>query len=316
MTALVLVAASCAAPPTRDATAPSEGSVAAPSVPSPSHSPGHIAVGSAGVPTFSHVVVVVMENREYGQVIGSLDAPYVNGLARRGALSTDFHAITHPSLPNYLALLGGSTFGVTSDCTDCNVAARSLVDELEANGLTWKAYMQDLPSPCFTGASSGSYAKKHDPFMYFTRIVSNPGRCARVAPLDGLATDLAHHRLADFVWITPDLCHDGHNCSTRFADDFLSRTLPPILQQLGPSGVLFLTWDEGTSDAGCCANANGGHIATVVAGPLAKPGARSNAPEDQYSILRTIEDSWELGRLGATACSCTRPMWDLIRAAA
>src|SRR6185312_1438704 len=95
-------------------------------------------------------------------VIGSRQTPFINALARRYALVRSMYAITHPSLPNYLALTGGSPFGITSDCTDCHVpTATSLADQLTAAGLSWKAYMEDLPHPCFRGASAGDYAKKH-----------------------------------------------------------------------------------------------------------------------------------------------------------
>ena len=97
------------------------------------------------------------------------------------------YAITHPSLPNYLALTGGATFGIDSDCTDCTVGATSLADQLERAHVSWRAYMQDLPAPCFTGASAGDYAKKHDPFAYYTRVTGDRARCANIVPLDRLA---------------------------------------------------------------------------------------------------------------------------------
>jgi phosphatidylinositol-3-phosphatase len=102
-----------------------------------------------------HVAVIVMENKEYGEVIGSAAAPFINGLARRYALARGMLAATHPPLPTYLALTGGSTFGITSDSTACSVAATSIVDQLESAHVSWKAYMEDLPHPCFTGASAG-----------------------------------------------------------------------------------------------------------------------------------------------------------------
>ena len=103
----------------------------------------------------SHVVVIVMENAEYGEVIGNRAAPYVNALARRYGLATQSYAITHPSLPNYLALVSGSTHGISSDCTGCRVHGTNLVDELEAGGISWKAYLEDVPAPCFDGAGTG-----------------------------------------------------------------------------------------------------------------------------------------------------------------
>ena len=99
------------------------------------------------------------------------------------------YAIRHPSLPNYLALTGGSTFGIDSDCTDCSVPGSGIAGQLTAPGLTWKGYMEDLPHPCFTGAGAGNYAKKHDPFVYYRAIVRDPHACRNVVPLRQLASD-------------------------------------------------------------------------------------------------------------------------------
>jgi acid phosphatase len=128
----------------------------------------------------SHVVTIVMENAEYGEVIGSSQAPYVNALARRYGSATQSFAITHPSLPNYLALTSGSTRGVSSDCTDCHVSAPNIVDQLEAAGISWAAYLEDVPRPCFGGAGAGGYAKKHNPFIYYDDIAESASRCGRL----------------------------------------------------------------------------------------------------------------------------------------
>jgi phosphatidylinositol-3-phosphatase len=265
---------------------------------------------SVGPP--AHIAVIVMENEEYGSIIGSRSAPYINGLARQYALARRTYAVSHPSLPNYLALTGGSTFGISSDCTDCTVHGTSLVDQLERAGMSWRAYMEGLPRPCFTGASAGDYAKKHDPFVYFVPVARAPSRCDRVVPFDRLATDERNATLPQFVWITPNLCHDMHDCSVSTGDRFLSAVVPPLLQALGPRGLLFLTWDEGSSDSGCCRLAAGGHVVTIVAGPEARPGAVLNVPTDHYSVLQTIEDVLGLPRLGGAACACTPSLRPLL----
>jgi hypothetical protein len=260
----------------------------------------------------SHVAVILMENEEFTDIVGSPDAPYINSLARTYALARSMYAISHPSLPNYLALTAGSTFGIDSDCTDCNVRATSIVDQLETAGLSWRAYMQDLPHPCFTGAGAGDYAKKHDPFAYYTRIVGNPARCARIVPLSRLAGDERTRALPRYVWITPNLCNDMHDCDVRTGDRFLSKLVPPLLAALGPRGVLFITWDEGTSDDGCCRLAFGGHVVTIAAGGLARRGARLGSPADHYSLLQTIEDLFGLPRLRGAACACTPSLAPLL----
>ena len=232
--------------------------------------------------SFSHVVIVVMENHGFDQVIGNPDAPYLNALARQGALATGYRGVAHPSLPNYLALLGGDTFGIASDCTACHVAGASLVDQMEGAGISWKAYMEGISSPCFTGPSAGRYAKKHDPFVYFDRVVANAAWCGKVVPLGRLAVDLRAGALPRFAWITPDLCHDMHDCSVGEGDRFLAGLLPPVLGALGPDGVLFVTWDE--------AEVLSNRVALIVAGPSARTGARSSEILTHYSLLRTVEE--------------------------
>ncbi len=267
---------------------------------------------SGGPP--ARIAIIVMENEEYGSIIGSRQTPFINALARRYALARGMYAITHPSLPNYLALTGGSTFGITSDCTDCTVHARGLVDQLAAAHVSWKAYMENLPHPCFTGAGAGEYAKRHDPFMYYTPVYTNRSQCNRVVPLSQLAADERAHALPRFVWITPNLCHDMHDCAPAVGDAFLARLVPPLLRSLGRRGLLFVTWDEGSTNDGCCRLAAGGHIATIVAGPGARAHARMRSPADHYSVLQTIDDLLGLRRLRNAACACTPSLAPLLTA--
>lgn len=259
-------------------------------------------------PNFDHVVVLVLENKEYDAVIGSPDAPYLNGLANGAGLATRFYGITHPSLPNYLALLGGSTFGITSDCTSCKARGRTLVDQLEAHGITWKAYMGGMPSACYTGASYGRYEKKHNPFMYFPSIAGDAARCAMVQPLTKLNSDLKSGGLPRFAFVSPDMCGDMHDCSVASGDLYLSHLIPRILSALGNDGVLFVTFDEGSTSAGCCTLAAGGHIATIVAGPAVAGPMTSKVPYDLYSILRTIEEAWGLPLLRNAGSDYTQSM--------
>jgi phosphatidylinositol-3-phosphatase len=260
-------------------------------------------------PDFDHVVVLVMENKEYGQIIGSREAPYLNRLAKREGLATHFYGVRHPSLPNYLALLGGSTFGIHTDCTTCKVRGRNLVDQLEEAGISWKGYMGAMPHACYRGAYAGRYAKKHDPFMYFTDIANDRSRCRLVQPIDHLLDDLRSDRLPRFALVSPDLCKDMHDCSVRTGDRYLSHLVPKILDGLGADGVLFLTFDEGSSSEGCCTNASGGHIATIFAGPaVAAAPMRRSTPFTLYSILRTVEEAWGLPLLRQAGCGCTEAM--------
>jgi hypothetical protein len=249
---------------------------------------------SVRVPNFSHVVVVVFENHEASSIAGNPDAPTLNALAHRYASLTDYTAVAHPSLPNYLALVSGSTQGITSDCTDCVVVARSLADTLAAAGKTWKTYAEDLPYPGFTGASAGRYAKKHDPFLYFRDVAGLPVRRRRVVPFTRLAGDLRRHSLPNFSLVVPNLCNDMHDCSVATGDTWLKAHIVPLLHSSAlRGGVVFVVFDEGTSDTG-----GGGRVEALALGPTVCPGSRFARPTNHYGLLRTIEDAWGLPRLG------------------
>jgi hypothetical protein len=261
---------------------------------------------TTGLPasTSSRIVVIVMENKENTDVLGNSAAPYLNGLAQRYGVATQSYAITHPSLPNYLALASGSTQGITSDCTGCSVAAPNIVDQLTNAGISWKAYLQDYPAPCFTGATAGNYAKRHNPFIYYNDIAENPARCSHLVGFDALTADLRSGQLPTYAWITPNVCNDTHDCGVATGDSFLASTVPSLLRELGPHGFLVLTWDEGSSNAGCCGGvAAGGHIATVVAGPDVVPGSQEGLPIDHYGVLATIERALALPLLSGAADS-------------
>jgi phosphatidylinositol-3-phosphatase len=261
-----------------------------------------LAVGHPARSGTSHIVIIMMENKEASDVLGSAAAPYINGLARRYGLATESFAITHPSLPNYLALTSGSTGGITSDCVSCAVNRMNIVDQLTHAGISWKAYLEDVPTPCYTGASAGDYVKKHNPFIYYSDIAHNRARCAHLVSFSALSADLRASRLPTYVWITPDLCHDTHDCGVATGDAFLAGLVPALLHELGPNGFLVLTWDEGSSNLGCCGGtAAGGHIATIVAGPEVIPGSRERAPVDDYGVLATIERALGLPRLAEAA---------------
>ena len=248
----------------------------------------------------SHVAVIVMENKEAPSVLGN-DAPYLSSLAAVYGLAARSFGVRHPSLPNYLALTSGRTHHITDDCTDCAVDAPNIVDQLTAAKVSWRAYLESMPSPCFRGASDGRYAKKHDPFMYYRSVAGNRSRCSNVVPLDRLGPDIRNGTLPTFVWISPDLCNDTHDCPIARGDRWLSRTVPPLLHAVGPHGFVIITYDEGASAAGCCGGSRGGRIATVVAGPDVRRGGRMYKPIDHYGVLATIEHSLRLPLLGAAS---------------
>ena len=264
------------------------------------------------VPAFKHIFVIVLENKDYERVLGGDQAPYMSALAHQYGLATSYYGIRHPSLPNYLALTGGDTFGVTSDCTDCFVHAPNLVDQLEAAGKSWKAYMEDMPSPCYLGDAPPLYKQKHNPFIYYDDIRANAARCNKIVPFTQFAADLQANAVPDFAWITPNMCNDTHDCSVGDGDSWLKRWVPAILQSPAwkDQGVLFITYDEGTGSARCCQNAAGGRIATLVISPLVRAGFSSDQPYTHYSLLRTIEAAWGMPLMGQAKCDCAPPLAD------
>lgn len=256
------------------------------------------AVSPPRVPALKRVVVVVFENRSYDQVIGKPWAPTFNRLAGRYALLTRFFAVAHPSLPNYLALVSGSTQGLTDSCDDCAFAGDSLADTIEASGRTWKTYAEGLPTPGFTDAASGLYVKRHNPLLYFTKLLADTRRLARVVPFTEFAGDLSRRRLPDFSLVVPDLCNGMHDCSIAQGDAWLDTLVKPLLASSQLSGgAVFVTFDEASGKHAT----GGGHVATLVLGPKVRPGARSGASLTHYSLLRTIEDAWRLPHLGKAA---------------
>ncbi|HVS40951.1 MAG TPA: alkaline phosphatase family protein [Candidatus Dormibacteraeota bacterium] len=305
---------SAPAPPVIAATAaPTSAPAAPPSVaPAPSarppvahapitSSPARATVAAPPAPAAPHIMVIVMENREASSVLGQPDAPYINSLAATYGTATQWYGVGHPSLPNYLAMISGSDQGVRDDGTGYAFAGPTLVDELAARGIGWRAYMEDMPSPCFGGASSGGYAKKHDPFMYFTSITGNPAQCARVVPHTQLGTDLQSGTAPPFLFVTPNLCDDGHDCGNASADSWLRSEMQMVMASgwFQRRGSVVITWDEGGSSSGCCGDAAGGQIPTIVVTGGGR--RRLDTPGDHYGMLRAIEEAYGVGLLGESA---------------
>jgi len=260
-------------------------------------------IGSGTLPNFSHVFLIVMENEESTGIMGNNAAAYINALATGHGLATQYFAVSHPSLPNYLALTAGSTFGIASDCTGCYVNATNIADQVESSGRSWKAYLESMPSSCYVG-DAYPYMQKHNPFIYYNDVRTNPARCAEhVVPFTQLSTDLVNGTVPNLAWITPNMCNDMHDCSIATGDAWLAKVVPGILASSAylNGGALLITWDEGESSAGCCGNATGGQVATLVIAPNGIAGLRSTIAETHYSLLRTIEDAWGLSALGQAA---------------
>jgi phosphatidylinositol-3-phosphatase len=271
-------------PPTRGATIPDDGDAGRPEKPDTTDP----------IPRFNHVYVIVLENHDLSAVIGDPGAPYLNSLATRYGLATEYSAVAIPSQPNYIALFGGSTRGI-ADNENHDLSGSNLVDELEATGHTWRVFAENVPSGCFTGALSsggadgaGTYARKHEPAISFTNISTNPARCANI-------TDFSHFdpAAADFELIIPNLCNDMHDCSVAAGDRFMASFVPRILDSpaFQQGSALFITFDEGTTTRG------DQHVATIVIGPGVPAGMKSSIAHTHYSLLRSIEDTWGMGCL-------------------
>lgn len=252
------------------------------------------ATAAPKLPDFEHIVVIVFENKESTSVLGNRSAPTFNSYARRYANLTRYYGVTHPSLPNYLALVSGSTQGITNDCTRCVASGESLADTIEASGRTWKTYAEGLPSAGYLGPFSGRYVKKHNPFAYFPDVADNPSRRARIVPLTELAGDVRARTLPNFLLVVPDLCHSMHDCSVRVGDTWLRRNAPSLLSL--PKTVVFVVFDEGSTSI-----RGGGHTVALALGRAVRPRARFRRVTGHYGLLRTIEQAWGLPLLGQSA---------------
>ena len=232
---------------------------------------------------------------ENATLTSALRAPSIERLAARYALATNYHAVSSPSLPNYLAMTSGSTWGITDDAYHV-LPAGGLGAQLTAAGVTWRAYMEGLTQAgCLR--SPYPYALKHNPFAYYG------GSCPEnVVTLDALDADLAQ-QTPSLVWITPGLCHDGHDCAEAQAgiwlEDLVSRIVTsPVWRD---RAALFIVWDEGDGRSSV--------VPLIVAAPDVE-SRRVDAIYDHYSLLAAIEDQFGLPRLGAARDA--RPLTDLL----
>jgi phospholipase C len=257
--------------------------------------PGNISPTTPTTGARGHVFVIVMENKSFEQ---AMSGRYTASLAARFAVLTNYHAVAHPSAPNYLALTSGKTWGLTSDAYR-RLPRAGVGDQLTAAGVQWRAYMEGLTGDCFS--SPYPYALKHNPFAYYG------GQCpANLAPLSQLQTDLASDR-PGLSWITPDSCHSMHDCPVATGDAWLARVVPGILASPAwqHNGLLLITWDE---DDGSSSN---NQVATLVIAPNLQ-SHQSATYYDHYSLLATVEDRLGVARLGKAAAAS--PITGLFRA--
>jgi hypothetical protein len=237
---------------------------------------------------FDRVIFVIFENTAYSK---AMKQPFFKQLADNGANFSNLMAITHPSQGNYVALTSGSTNGVSGDgLYDLNVD--NIADLLEAKGLTWKVYAEDFPGNCFTGETSGGYARKHNPFISYVNIHSNPLRCANIVEASQFDQDAATGNLPNYVFYVPNDKNSGHDTDVTYADKWYNQKFSKYVadSQFMENTVLISSFDE----AGYFGK---NQIYTSVVGSAVKPGVYSNAL-NLYSILQLVELNWNLGDLG------------------
>lgn len=327
----------------------------APAVQQPS-TPTSQSTSTSGGFSINHIFYIMMENHSYSEIIGNANAPYINQLANSYGIATHYYGVTHPSLPNYLAAISGSFQGIWDDCSagsdvTCepadfsssltqaeynNASSRShlfsgptIVDQLAAHHLTWKAYMQSLPTVGYTGGSTDIYAQWHDPFVYFASIRDNPAMARQIVPFTQFQQDMQTSNIANFVWITPDLCNDMHGTSPcgsyegliAQGDTFVHSVVQQIMGSAAwkDGAAIVITWDEDDTDnSGCCngpigvggAALGGGNVPLIViSSNNSHHMILSGGSYNHYSLLATIESLWHLGCLAST---CNMSAADLL----
>ena len=250
--------------------------------------PGRPPVGGT-VPVVGHVFIVVEENADYANVIGSAAMPYLNGLATRYGLATEYYANTHPSIGNYFMMTVGKIVtnndGYSGTVTDDNI-----VRHLLAAGKTWKAYAEDLPAVGYhTAGDNGKYASRHNPLSYLSDVINDPAQVTNLVPFSQFATDLGNNALPNYAFIVPNLCNDAHDCPLATADAWLQTNIDPLITSAGfqQDGLLIILFDESGGDL----RHGGGRIAWVVVSAKVKPGYRSAALYQHENTLRLTAEA-------------------------
>jgi len=254
-------------------------------------------------------MVIMMENETFSAVIGNPSLPYLNGaLAGHYLVLQQAFAVGHPSLPNYLELLSGSTWGVSSDCapgSGCQGGA-NLPAQLDQAGISWAGYMEDMPVAGYTGGDTGGddgygnmlYSQHHNPFVYFPNLESELS--THVKPLTNMVSDLNSATPPAFVWVTPNMLDNMHDGPPTVGDTWLSQQIPSIQATAWyrTGGAIIVLWDEGqASDTSGIAGGSGGHVAGIVISQALNGSKPDVAPVDDAGILHSIETAYGLGYL-------------------
>jgi len=246
-----------------------------------------VAVTAARIPRPAHTIVIIEENKTFAQIVGNGSAPFINALAKRGALFTNAHGVTHPSLPNYLALFSGRTNDNGDGCpaTGISPEAPNLASELLSKHLTFTGYAEALPATGSAVCSAGTYARKHAPWVAFSNVPPVDAKSFVALP--------AYNLLPTVAFVIPDVDDDMHDGTIAAGDQWLRSHLASLVAWADShDSLVVLTWDEGYDAADS--------IPTMFYGPMVKPG-RYAERIDHYNVLRTLEDAYRLRPTGEAA---------------
>ena len=252
---------------------------------------------------FDHVVVVVMENQGASQALSDSN---IAVLIKQAAWFSNYHALAHPSLPNYLALVAGSTFGLTRDHVDAPLKGQSIVNRIEQKGLSWKSYAEDYPGNCFLRSEAGKgyltpkasatplYTKRHVPLLSFASVQADPRRCARVVNASEFMADARNGKLPNYSFYSPNLFNDGHDTSLERSALWLRQFVQSFRRTAmhGQRTLLAVVWDEGGGD-----DQRSNRVLAMLFGGVVATG-RYSTRLTHYSLLRTIEDNFGLLPVG------------------
>jgi hypothetical protein len=258
------------------------------------------------LPSFSNVIIVVGENKDYSTTYNSTNMPYLTALANEYGLGVNYYSDTHPSIGNYFNLTTGNILTDNDGLTpsDFPVSLNNIALEVQNAGLTWKDYVENIPSANFCGGlNQGLYYVRHDPLEYMTTV---NGERSNFECFSKFPQDVLLHRLPNLSWIVPNGCDDAHDCPIQIFDTWLQREIEPLVLSSyfrpGGTGLLIIVFDENDSDGSpdCSTTTEGlgcgGQVELVVVSPFSKKGYQSpggdsrnyNNSYDEGDILRLI----------------------------
>ena len=269
--------------------------------------------------SIKHVIIIVMENKGYTQVIGSGNAPYQNQLANNYASASKYYGVYPDSLPNYISLISGYPYLTEDKDPDAisPLKERTIVNLLQSKNLSWKGYFEDMPQVCHLKDSGGSgYIAHHNPFVYFD--LRNDDSCKNTVGLDEFYKDLSNQTIPNYSLIVPNNIHNTHDSTVTEGDNWLLNFVPKIINSSKFNNTaLFIVYDEGkkhdNSGFGSGTYAvNGGRLPLLLVSPFANKGFVSSLEYTHYNLLTTVEKILNLGNLGK-GDAAAKPMTDLFR---